>query len=171
MKTLAELKREAKSGKISGKMVARFGSNEIPERLQGVRKIVDANTVGIKFQNSDGKISELRVEAASLIEYTGDKLTIYHAGMRDLNETEKTIMNDWKKISSTEEYKEQANIDALSDGSSTYYQEKRFFENSDCPYLFGMEMKQGKKRDYSSGLIIDNAVKGNIELQYEIYHN
>lgn len=91
--------------------------------------------------------------------------------MREQNEQEKSIMLQWNKISSTDEYKERANIDALSDGSSTYYQEKRFFENSVCPYLFGMEMKQGKKRDYSSGLIIDNAVKGNIELQYEIYHN
>lgn len=171
MKTLAELKREAKAGKISGKMVVRFGSDEIPERLQGIRKIVDANTVGIKFQNSDGKTSELKIDAASLVEYAGDKLTIYHAGMRDLNEIEKAIMNEWKKISSTDEYKEQANIDALSDGSCTYYQEKRFFENSSCPYLFGMEMKQGKKRDYASGLIIDNTVKGNINLQYEIYHN
>lgn len=171
MKTLAELKRDAKSGKISGKMIMRFGSNEIPEKLQGMRKIVDANTVCIKFLNTDGKTSELRVEAASLVEYSGDRLTIYNAGKRDLNEIEKSIMKEWEKISSTKEYEEKANIDALTDGSSTYYKEKGFFEKSSCPYLFGMDMKQGKKRDLSSGLIIDNAIKGDIVLQYEIYHN
>lgn len=34
MKTLADLKRDAKSGKISGKMVNRFGSTEIPENFK-----------------------------------------------------------------------------------------------------------------------------------------
>lgn len=171
MKTLAELKRDAKSGKISGKMINRFGSTEIQERLQGIRKIVDANTVGITFLNSDGKKSVCEIKAASLIEYTDDKLTLYGAGKRELNDKEKLVMDTWNKIASTDEYKERSRIDLISDGSSTYYQEKRFFENCDFPYLFGSEMKQGKKRDYSSGLIIDNSVKGDIELQYEIYHN
>jgi hypothetical protein len=52
MKTLAELKRDAKAGKISAILVERFGKTgtDIPEMLRGKRKVIDANSVGIHFK-------------------------------------------------------------------------------------------------------------------------
>ena len=167
MKTLAELKRDAKSGTISGEMVYRFGE-EIPARLQGTRKIVDANTVCIKFLNADGNVSELRIKAASLVEYTGEMLTIFKPGEREMNSEEKAFMRKWEAIAETEDYKNRSINDALSDGNSTYYQKKRFFTDGGFEYLLGYDRLQGKKYIFGSGLVSDNAVKGDIELQYKI---
>ena len=171
MKTLADLKRDAKAGLISGEMVCRFGKTDIPENLKGKRKIIDANSVGVKFLNADGKKSELRISAASLVEYSDDSLTIYSPGKRELNSEEQAFMNKWKEIENTSEFQERSRIDALSDGSSTYWQKKHFFVDGGFEYLLGYEMKQGKKLDFSTGLITDNKVKGDIELQYKIYKN
>jgi hypothetical protein len=170
-KSLAELKRDAKAGRLSAEMVIRCGGTDIPERLQGKRKLVDANSVSIFFLNSDGKKSEMPIKAASLLDYTDDFLTIYYPGKRELNAEEQAVMKKWNAIANTEEFKRQSEIDALSDGSCTYWKEKHFFQDSGYEYLFGTEMKQGKKRDYQTGLIIDNAVKGDIEMQYKLYQN
>jgi len=168
MKTLAELKREAKTGKLSGELIYWHG-NEIPNRLKGKRKIIDANTVGVFFLNADGKKSELRVEAASLIDYDGEKLTTYRAGLREMNEEEKAVMAEWGKIEETEKYQKQLNYDLLTDCSITFWQKKRFFEEKGFQYLFGSEFSKGKKRDYNTGLIIDNKIKGEKELEYKIF--
>ena len=170
MKTLADLKRDAKSGNYEGEMVVRYGSSDIPERLQGRRKLIDANSVGISFLNQDGKKSECRIDAASLVEYNRDTLTIYNPGLRDLTEEEQRIMDAWKRITETPEYQQRAAIDMLSDGSSTYWQQKSFFEKSSCPWLFGTDKIAGKKYDYRSGKVYDNKVKGDVILQYKIYN-
>ena len=86
MKTLAELKREAKSGILEGKFIhhSQFGAN-LPKRLQGWRKLIDSNSVAIYFLTSDGKKSELRLDKASLVDYDGQTLTIFNAGYRSGN--------------------------------------------------------------------------------------
>ena len=169
MKSLAELKREAKTGKLYGEMVYWFG-DVIPERLQGKRQIVDSNTVAIFFLTKDGRKSELRFDAASLVEYDGDTLTIYDAGLRELNADEQKIMNEWEAIASTEEYKHQAEIDAYTDGSSTFWQKKAFFENRDHAYMLGYETQRGKRYIYGEQKIRDNAIKGKMLMQYAISH-
>ena len=168
MKTLADLKRDARSEKLSGEMVYRYG-DEIPEKLKGKRKIIDANSVAIFFLNNDGRKSELHLESASLTEYDGDTLTIYIAGLRDLNEEEKKVMDEWKKITDTKEYRDQATTDLLTDGSSTYWNEKSFFENRDMLYLMGCETIRGQRLDFNTNKIRDNKVKGDKILQYKIY--
>ena len=45
-------------------------------------------------------------------------------------------MNGWKQIANTPEFKKREEYDLISDGSSTYYQKKFYFDNSSCPYLF-----------------------------------
>jgi hypothetical protein len=47
MKTLADFKRDAASGKIKLEMVERYGKTgeEIPERYRGIRTIQSVNTV------------------------------------------------------------------------------------------------------------------------------
>jgi hypothetical protein len=171
MKTLADLKRDAKSGRISGEMVIRMGSTDIPETLKGRRKIVDANTVGIKFLNNNGKKSELRISCASLVEYDNDSLTIYSPALRELNDDEKQIMSQWQEIANTEEYQKQSEIDLLTDGSSTYWKRKHFFVDKGYAYLLGHEKLRGMKYDYNTGMVKDDKIKGEIELQYKIYRN
>ena len=54
-KTLADLKREAKAGKLSGEKVLRCGMPNVPDKLKGIRRIVSSNSVGITFLNAEGK--------------------------------------------------------------------------------------------------------------------
>ena len=103
MKTLADLKRDAKSGTLEAKMIVRCGSTDIPEQLSGWRKIIDSNSVAIFVLRHDGKKSELPLKKSSLVEYDGDSLTVYSAGLRDLTEQEQRVMDGWKQIASTEE--------------------------------------------------------------------
>jgi hypothetical protein len=170
MKTLAELKRDAKAGKISAILVERFGKTglDIPEMLRGKRKVIDANSVGITFLNADGKKSELRIEAASLVEYTDKNIIVYNPGLRDLTPDEQAFLQKWEEEKKKTDYERRSEIDALSDGSSTYWQQKFFFEKGGYDYLFGTEKKQGKKFDYKTGKVWDNKVKGDVILKYEL---
>lgn len=169
MKTLSDLKRDAKSGKLFGEMVVRCGTNDIPERLKGKRQIFDANSVAIFFKTHDGKKSELRIERASLLEYTEDTLTIYNEGFRDLNSDEKAIMNEWKEIANTPESIRQREIDLLTDGSQMFYKEKAFFHNKGYLYLMGFDEEKGLKYDFNTKQIRDKNIKGTISMQYKLF--
>ncbi len=169
MKTLADLKRDAKSGALEGRFTYHDMWKEgLPERLQGWRKLIDCNSVAVFFLNKDGKKSELRIGKASLVEYDGETLTIYYAGYRDLTENEQRVMDAWNKIASTDEYKERAHDDALTDGSSTYYQKLRFFRDAGYEYLMGLEEQRGMKYDFNTGKVRDDKVKGPICMRYEL---
>ena len=163
IKTLSQLKRDAKSGKVYMEMIERFGSTDIPDKLKGRRQLVDANSVGVKFLNNDGKKSELRVEAASLIEYTDKELTAYTPGLRDLTEAEKDIMDSWE----LQRDKRMEELDLMTDGSSQYWKRKTFFIDAGYEYLLG-NTKQGKKYDFNTKKVRDNKIKGDVELKYKI---
>lgn len=171
MKTLAELKREAKAGILSAELVERFGSDQIPERLRGRRKIIGANTKDIKFMNLDGTISELRIDAASLIEYDGITLKVFRPGLRGLNPEEQIVMDGWKVIAETPEYRRELEADIYTDGSSAYYRQKAYFEKHNMLYLMGFERQRGKKYDLNSGQISDYNVRGDMILCYKIYRD
>lgn len=91
MKTLAELRRDARSGKMSMEMLEWYGKTgeDIKANLRGIRKVEGANSVALLLRNNEGNISELRVQYATLVEYDGENLTVYAAGFRDLTEEEK----------------------------------------------------------------------------------
>ncbi|MEF9983743.1 MAG: hypothetical protein RR806_07450 [Oscillospiraceae bacterium] len=170
--TLAQLKRDCKAKILKAEMTIRCGDTDIPERLQGIRPLVDSNSVAIFFLNSDGKQSEMQIKRSKLVEYTDDTLTIFYPAKRDFNEKEQKIMDGWNKIASTDEYKQRSDMDALTDGSSTYYQEKAYFGESECPYLFGFEESCGCKYDINSKKIVDYSLKSDdIEMQYKLYRN
>ena len=82
MKTLAEFKRDAATGKMSLELVERFGSTDIIERLQGIRKISKVRTAAVILVNQNGAESELRFDSAKLVDYDGESLTIYNPGKR-----------------------------------------------------------------------------------------
>lgn len=164
MKTLAQLKRDAKAGKLFAEMVIRQGTADIPERLKGKRQIIDANSVGITFLNNDKKKSELRIESASLLEYTDDSITIYRAGLRDLTVDERAMFDKWESMRDLK----QEEIDMLTDGSSSYYKRKHFFIDAGYEYLLGYDKVKGKRYDFNTKMVYDNSIKGDIEMKYTI---
>lgn len=169
LKTLTDLRRDAKSEKLEGRIVYHWMWKEgLPERLQGWRKITDSNSVAIFFQNKDGRKSELRIERASLVDYDGETLIIYNGAERNLNEKEQHVMDEWNKIAQTEDYKKRAYYDALSDGSSTYYQKLAFFQKAGYEYLLGYEKQHGMKYEWSTGKVYDESIKGDILIKYEL---
>jgi hypothetical protein len=122
--------------------------------MQGIRKIIGSNSEGITFLLQDGRTSFLKIDGATLIEYDGETLTLYEAGLRDLTPAEKAVMDAWHKKAST--------------GSSTYWTQQAFFMNAGYEYLAGTK-KAGKVIDYPTQKVRDNKVRGNMILKYKIY--
>lgn len=162
MKTLADLKRDAASGKIKLELVERYGKTgeEIPERIRGIRTVSKINTVAIFLANENGVESELRFVSARLVEYDEKSLTIYERGERDLTEQEQKILADWQKIED-DYYKQNPYGDA-------YWKKKDYFKNCPCPWLAGYETVRGKYYKYN-GKVLDNQVRGNAILKYNVY--
>ena len=106
-------------------------------------------------------------------EFDGKILKIYEAGYRALTEEEKQVIAEWNEIASTEEYQKRAEIDILTDGSSTYWQWRGFFERKDMLHLItntpSKTLDQRKYRDGEELCVRDNkAPHGNQIAQYEI---
>lgn len=159
MGTLAQLKRDAKTGTIEAKLVYRFGA-EIPDRLQGWRRLIDSNTVGVTFLNANGRESELRISSANLIDYNENSLVLYGTGLRDLTDEERAVMREWEAI--------QAELPIWDSG---YWKKLDFFKKRDMEWLLGYEFVRGKKYDYNTGKVYDRQVRGAVEIAYELRHN
>lgn len=159
---LADLKRDAASGKIKLELVERFGKTgeEIPERCRGIRSIQSVNTVSIMLVTADGLTSSLDFPSAKLIEYDGKSLTIYERGERDLTEQEQKILADWQKIEA--EYEKQ------NPYGNTYWKKKDYFKKCPCPWMAGFETVRGKYYNHN-GKVLDNQVRGNAILKYNVY--
>ena len=170
MKTLADLKRDAKTNTLEAKLIFRFGNEEkdLPLKIQGFRPIIGLNTVDIFFRNANGERSALELPKASLIEYTEDRLTIFIGGFRDLNIKEQEAMQEWEQITKTKDFQERSYYDALTDGTSTFYQEKSFFINKNMEYLMGCSKIKGLKYDFNRKQIQDDSIKGEKILEYVI---
>lgn len=161
--TLAQLKRDAKSGHLSAEMVYRFGTN-IPERLQGIRPITGANSVAIFFRNASGEESECRIRSAALCDYDGESIKVYGYGKRPLSADEQETFIAWKH----EEARYMANNPGWAYGNGLYWKQKDFFTKRGHDYLLGYEFCHGKKYDYNSGDVWDMSIRGCLELEYKI---
>lgn len=75
-KTLAQLKRDVKARSIEFEMIAWHGQ-EVPERLQGRRKITKAGTTKFWLSLKNGGDSYVDYPKAKLMEYTDNDLVIY----------------------------------------------------------------------------------------------
>ena len=157
--TLAQLKRDANSGKMLLELTERYGSPEIIDRLRGVRKVKKANSVAIICINLDGEESELRIDSAKLIDYDGEHLTVYSAGTREPSPEEKAVLAKARDI-----YKKYENT-----YSGGFWQAKLMFKESNYPYMAGHEKIRGKRYNWSSGLIYDDSIKGEPILKYNVY--
>ena len=173
MKTRAQLIRDAKSGEFTFQLVERFGERDFNERSQGKRTIGKVQTNGFYLINQNGEESFLDIPKASLMEYDKDELRVYNPGFREMNDDEKAVMAEWKKIEETDDYQERAKVDLLSDGSSTFYQKKQFFGDRKMLHLMGTQ-QSGMKLDffkYSEGekkCIRDEKAKGDVVLVYKV---
>lgn len=164
--TLTDLFREANAGQIIGfELIQRYGENVKERTIAPIHKIKSKVIVLLR----NGRESDLRFDYASLVEYDGNILKLYNAGLRELNEQENRVMNEWKNISSTEEYKKMAEIDVYTDSSNTYWKKKWFFEKSPCPYLFTSNGMNNKSYDYNTGKVRDPKVKGECILIYRVH--
>ena len=117
---------------------------------------------------SDGSLSELSIPKASLVEYDGAMLTVYNAGYRDLTVDEQRVMDGWNEKSSTPKFKAQAEIDALTDGSSTYWAEVAYFSRAGHEYLMCTKEQRGMRYDFIRNQVQDAKIKGTVCMQYEI---
>ena len=162
MKTLAELKRDANTGRMSLKLTERYNQTEkdFPERLRGIRKVKKSNSIGLILINADGKESALRIKRAALMEYDGENLIVYEAGEREPNEQEKRILEDWEKV--REQYEKE------NPYSEIYWKKKSYFENCPCPYMSGFNSYKGKRYQYN-GKVLDSSIKGYPILKYKVY--
>lgn len=163
MKTLADLKRDAKNRTIMFELIERFGEkkNEIPERLRGIRKIVKVNSTAITLISEHGEKSDLDFPRAKLMEYNDDSLVIYEAGYRELTDEEQTILEDWQKI-------EDAYYERYPYGD-TFCKRLDYFKKCPCPWLVGSEVIKGKCYSKRLKKIKDNSIKGKPVLKYKIH--
>lgn len=162
MGTLADLKRDAKSGKLRLELIECFGKTgeEIPEQLRGVRDVASVNTVGIKLRNARGEESELRLERASLIEYRENTLTVYNPGYRALTKEERAVLVGEKAF--REDYQRR------NPYSDPYWAVKRYYKDSACPWMYGMETIRGKRYQCGEDRVRDAAVRGDAILRYRV---
>lgn len=178
--SVAQLKREAKEGIISAVITMRDGESiaqdALPERMRGSRKIINSNTTALMFENpvEPTKPSYVWLPKASLIEYTDTYLRIYSPGYREPTETEQKVLDQWKAIEQTERYQKQLEIDCLTDGSATYYEQLNYFRKHDMEYLMGSTKQRGLRVDFNrrnageKAFIQDENIRGKISLEYQI---
>lgn len=157
MKTLADLKRALTPGRELT-LLSRFG-----REMNQTRKVVKLQTNAVVF-NVDGKTSWLTWPKASLLEFDGEYIKTYGKGTRPMTAEEQAIKDGYEKIRNMEQEK----IDMLSDGSTSYYQAIRYYTEKDALYLMGHEFQRGLKFDWNTGLILDESIKGKLELVYRL---
>jgi|GEM_PF-1737028 len=162
--TLADLKRDAKGGKIRLELVERFGKTgeDIPERLRGIREVAGVNTVAINLRNALGEESELRFGRASLIAYDGETLTVYNPGFRDVTSAERAVLDGAAKF--------KADYEREHPGWDSYYKVLGYYSSSSCPWMrpYGDE-KHGKRYDASQDKVLDKSVRGDVILRYRVH--
>jgi len=162
--SVATLKRHANSGAMSLELIERFGepASEQKASMQGIRKVLRANTVALVLLNHDGAESECRVDhGAELVEYDGETLTIYNPGLRELTVEEQGLFDELKK--KQDEYL------AKYPYADTYWMKKSFFIDSSCPWLDGSDMIRGKKYLSWENKVLDCKVRGEAILKYKVH--
>ena len=167
MKTLADLKRDLQIG-TSIQMINFNNREEIPERLQGTRYVVKVKSNGIEL-NKDKEATKgsfLDYPKATLCDYTGDTLTIYDAGYRELTAHEQSIMDNVP--SKRKENAEAVYNELMTDGSGFYWKDKAYYRDNEAEYLAGHEEVRGLRYDYNEKKIRDNSIKGEVSLVYKI---
>jgi len=162
-KSLAQLKRDAASGKIRFEMTEWHGKTgtDIPECLQGIRMVRKVNTVAITLLSGTDGESELYFPAASLVSYDGDSLVIYGPAERPLTEIEERA---WEEI-------QDLYNNSPADDSIWKIKDRKeeIAREAGCPWIHASKKIQGQYHDYSGNIIRDDRVCGDVVLRYKIH--
>jgi len=159
-KTFAQLKKDLTLGRKVKQNYSSWG-----DKLVGtVRPITKVQSNAVRLDNS----WLYYPKTSKQVEYVDNVFRFYKVGKRPLNEKEKAAVEEWKKITQTEQYKKDAEYDAYTDYNGTYYQQKWFWEQKGMKYMF-YEESGGLKRDMNDrDYVWDNSLKGELEFEYEI---
>ena len=162
MSTLAQLKRDADSGRMSVMLLWRFGAtgDSIPQNLRGIRKIIRANSVGLIIE-TNGQESMLHIASAKLIDYDGKILTVYRPAYRPVTAEERFVLNTWNSYE-TQYFQK-------NPFGNTYGKRKEYFASSRCPWMDGITKKNGKLYLAHKDKVLDQSVRGDMALQYEVF--
>jgi hypothetical protein len=161
MNTLADIKRKLVKGQKLKVINTKWNKNNIGK----VRYVVKSNTQGI-YLNEDKNAEKgnyLEFPKASLLEITEKGFKMYCPGKRELTEKEKEIVDN--QPSNREENKEIAERDLLTDGSSTFWMDKRYFKENNAEWYWGLS--RGLRFDSNDRKMIDDKIKGELSLEYE----
>lgn len=171
MKTRKQLFKDAQSGKLRLKLIERYGEKVNKSTPRPVIR-TNTNSLFLTQEGYPNKESELSLPKASLIAYDDTNLKVYAPGLRELNKEEKEILDEWKQIEESNEYKRNVKTDLLTDTNFAYYQKRQFFASKKKLYLGGFsENAELKPTLYFSGddlYVLDPKVKGNLILHYEV---
>jgi hypothetical protein len=128
MKTFAQLKRDLVVGKTLTMTFNSTQSETIKNRIGKARKIIKTQSNGIYLEVESGNKNGffLELPCASLTEYDGNTIKVFMYGKRDLTEKEKEILTN--RPSQRKENARIASNDAISDGSQTYWMDKRYYD-------------------------------------------
>lgn len=174
---LTTLKAFASRKPVYIQIVERFGKRgeAIPAWLRGQRRIMSVHSYGFDVSiagaedNRKEGTSRLEIRRSTLCKIEDGWLSIYQSGSRPLNEAETAKMAEWKKIENSADFQRRSMVDAMTDGSSTYWQQKRFFEG-EFSYLFS-GTKNGKRLSYKGDVpvVYDESTPGDMILKYRIF--
>lgn len=171
MKTLSDLKRDLTIGTAIEMTFNEYApSSERVKTLVGVKRyVVKKSTTGVQLSPDKNAVkgSQLDYPAkATLCEYDGETLNIYNAGLRELTDNERSILEN--KPSVRLENREAVRDELMTDGSSFYWKDKAYLKEHDAEYLAGHETIRGMRYDFNTKMIIDEKIKGNLSLAYKI---
>jgi hypothetical protein len=156
--TLADLKRELTVGRKLT-LISSFGKT-----VNFTREVVKIQSNGVYLKRPEGeRNSFLDYPKASLMEMSISGFKIYNTGKRPMTDKEKAIKAGYEKIRN----KEQERIDMLSDGSSSYYQQVKYYKDNNAIYLMGNKTERGLRFDHNTGLVYDESIKGDLILEYK----
>jgi len=165
-KTFAQLKRDLIVGKT---LTMTFNSlsessETIKNRIGKARKIIKTQTNGIYLEVESGNKngSFLELPCASLTEYDGNTIKVFKYGKRDLTAREAEILAN--EPSNRKENAELARIDAISDGSRTYWMDKRYYAENDAEWRW--DWSKGLRLDINDQKMWDKKIKGDLEMEY-----
>ena len=119
-------------------------------------------------RRKQGKGSWLEFPAASLVDIIDNDFSIYWPGYREMTVEEKAVY-DGRPID-----KEQSMNDAMTDGSTMFWREKKYFTDKGMTHLLGYvtgkaeSVDHNKRTDDGYFMVRSNKVKGALCMTYTI---
>jgi len=155
MKTKADLKRTLQIGTQLKRVYNSLGWGSGRASQGSIGTVSKVQTNGVYL---DGRWLDIPV--ASLIEFDGTSLKLYYPGLRDLSPTEQDIIDNRPRDP------EQERMDLLTDGSTMYWRDKRYFSEKEANWYWGWN--KGLRYDHNEKKMWDRKIKGDLQLEYEV---